>query len=87
MPRIVIDVREPEEFAASHVENAINLPLSGLMSGQANLDTFPKDSEIVLYCNSGNRSGVAAQIFQSQGFTRVVNGINQVTVESMGEEA
>lgn len=79
--RIIIDVREKEEFDRSHVSKALNIPLSKLMHGQAKLDTLPKNAELVVYCNSGNRSGMAEKILKNQGFSEVKNGINQQNVE------
>ena len=82
MKRIVIDVREPYEFASGHVDGSLNMPLSQIMDGSADMEALPKTAEIVLYCNSGNRSGIALKALQAAGFTHVLNGINQTTVES-----
>lgn len=79
--RIFIDVREPAEFASGHVEGAINLPPSNLLDGNG-LAEIPKDAELVLYCNSGSRSNVAMHIFQTHGFTKIVNGINKEHVKA-----
>lgn len=43
----VLDVRPPEEFAAGHIKNAINIPLDALEQA---LDTLPREQEIVAYC-------------------------------------
>lgn len=67
---VFIDVREPDEFAAGHVPGIINLPLSALSEETAD---FPKDSEIVIICRSGNRSLQAADKLQDYGFTNLVN--------------
>lgn len=77
MERIIIDVREPEEFARGHVSGAINIPPSDIMAGATMLDDVPKDTELVLYCVSGSRSNVSMQYLQRLGFTNLVNGINQ----------
>ncbi|MCA9332594.1 rhodanese-like domain-containing protein [Candidatus Saccharibacteria bacterium] len=82
MNRIIIDVREPSEYASGHVQGAINIPPSELMSGAKALDDVPKDTEIVLYCVSGSRSNVAKNILQNMGFSNLVNGINRQHVES-----
>lgn len=83
--QVIIDVREPEEYAGGHADGAVNVPLSTLMDsgaqGEPQLQDVPKDAKLVLYCNSGNRSGVAAKILKRQGFTDVENGINQRQVE------
>lgn len=81
MSRIIIDVREPDEFAAGHVDGAINLPPSELMAGAKVLDGIDKDTELVLYCRSGARSNASMAYLRQMGFTNLVNGINQAHVE------
>lgn len=75
--RIIIDVREPFEYASGHVEGSINIPPTELMRGSALLAEVPKDTELILYCRSGSRSRTAAMILTQQGFTNIINGINQ----------
>lgn len=75
-PRIIIDVREPFEYASGHAEGAINIPPTELMAGAKQLADVPKDTELILYCRTGSRSNVAIQILQQLGFTNLVNGIN-----------
>lgn len=77
MNRIFIDVREPQEYAGSHVEGAINIPPAAIMSGSSELDTLSKNDELILYCVSGSRSNVSIQILKSKGYTNLVNGINK----------
>ncbi len=77
MGHILIDVREPDEFAAGHAKGAINIPLNDIAQGAAQLGSVPKNAEVIVYCRSGNRSGVAMQILRQRGFTNVTNGINQ----------
>ena len=77
MDRIIIDVREPEEYDRGHVPGAINIPPNEIMAGATKLADVPKDTELVLYCVSGSRSTVSMQYLQRLGFTNLVNGINQ----------
>ena len=77
MQRMIIDVREPEEFTRGHVKGAINIPPAEIMQGSDKLCDVAKDTELILYCVSGSRSNVSKQILESQGFTNVVNGINK----------
>lgn len=78
MDRIIIDVREKFEYSMGHVKGALNLPPATLMQGlPAELAAVPKDTEIILYCLSGARSGTASQILRGYGFTNLVNGINK----------
>lgn len=81
MKRLIIDVREPGEYSSSHVEGAINIPPSKLMEGAPELEGVEKDTQLILYCRSGSRSQVSKHILEQQGFTDVVNGINQANVE------
>ena len=63
---VLIDVREPGEFAAGHIPGAVNMPLSG----SHNL-SFSKDTPLYLYCLRGSRSLKASVILKEQGYTNV----------------
>lgn len=80
--RIIIDVREPAEYAAGHVPGALNIPPGAIMAGAKKLAGTPKDTQLVLYCNTGSRSNVAKNILGSMGYTNVENGINKDHVSS-----
>lgn len=81
----IIDVREPEEFALGHLENAINIPSQSLMAGVPELKDVPKDANLLVYCRTGSRSKIAINIFQKMGYTNVINGINQhITQQRFG---
>jgi rhodanese-related sulfurtransferase len=67
---LLIDVREPSEFAAGHVPSAVNLPLGGL-PGSA--DPIEHDARIIVICQSGRRSVSAAKRLLKSGFTDVSN--------------
>jgi len=64
----VLDVRSPEEFAAGHVPGAVNVPYDQIAS---RLVDVPKDKDVVLYCRSGRRAGIAAEVLQANGYTRL----------------
>jgi hydroxyacylglutathione hydrolase len=70
---VLLDVREPEEFARGHVANAINLPQADLAT---RLDELPRDRPIMTICQAGMRSLRSAQFLRQQGFEQVatVNG-------------
>lgn len=80
---LIIDTRQPEEYASGHVEGAINIPPSDFMSGEFKnkLADTPKDARIILYCISGARSNACIHILRQEGYTNLTNGINmhQVT--------
>jgi rhodanese-related sulfurtransferase len=68
---LVVDVREPGEYGAGHILGARNVPLSRLADA-ADLGKR-KDRPLILYCDSGDRSGKAISVLKKQGFARVVN--------------
>ena len=69
---VVIDVREPGEFAQSHILNARNVPLGELAARIKDLERF-KEKPVIVSCATGNRSGSAAAILRKHGFANVVN--------------
>jgi phage shock protein E len=62
---LVIDVRSAEEYAAGHVPGAVNIPQDQVASRLAEI---PKDKEVVLYCRSGRRAGLAADTLEANGY-------------------
>lgn len=82
MNYVIIDVREPEEYATGHVEGAINIPPAELMGGSEKLKSVPKDASIILYCVSGSRSNVSKNIMETMGYTNITNGVNKQHVEA-----
>ena len=69
---LVIDVREPGEFAAGHVLGAKNVPLARLAAGAGEL-AKNKDRPVIVYCDGGDRSGKALAALKKQGYTRAAN--------------
>jgi len=67
---VVVDVCEPQEFAAGHIVRALNVPLSGLKARTAELEKY-RDRPVILACRSGNRSLKAAFALHRAGFPRV----------------
>lgn len=70
--RVYVDVRTREEFAAGHVEGAINIPHTEMAARHTELEPYA-DREIVLYCRSGRRSGIAEGILEGEGFENLTN--------------
>jgi phage shock protein E len=64
----VLDVRSPEEYASGHVPGAVNIPYNQIASRMAEV---PKDKDVVLYCRTGRRAGIAADVLAGQGYTRL----------------
>lgn len=67
----LVDVRSREEFASGHVRGSVNIPLDRV---QAELKQFKGKDSIVVFCRSGNRSGMAKSILESNGINNVING-------------
>lgn len=67
---VIVDVREPWEYAQGHIRGAQLLPLGALPQAAASL---PREATIVLVCRSGNRSARAFQILKRQGFPHLLN--------------
>lgn len=67
----LVDVRTPGEFKAAHIPGAVNIPLDKL---EARLAELPdKGAEIVVYCRSGRRSGIAQRLLKGRGYSKVYN--------------
>ncbi|MDP4711400.1 MAG: rhodanese-like domain-containing protein [Saprospiraceae bacterium] len=69
---LIIDVRETWEYALGHIQHALNIPLGELPQKMEELKGCER--EIIVYCQSGGRSGRAAAYLQSVGFDKVRNG-------------
>jgi len=71
---LLIDVRSPEEFAAGHLEGAVNIPVGDMVAGNlGHPEGVEKDALIQMYCLSGARAGYACALLQSEGFSQVTN--------------
>lgn len=67
---VLIDVRTKNENNAGTIPGAINIPVDELRS---NLDTLPKQKEIFVFCEVGQRGYLAQRILNQNGFERVKN--------------
>ena len=67
---VVVDVREPEEYAAGHVPGAVSVPQADLAT---NLDQVPKDKDVLVVCQGGTRSLRAARFLHQMGYRKVTN--------------
>jgi rhodanese-related sulfurtransferase len=68
---ILIDVREPFEHAGFNIGGKL-IPMGQFPAAIEELEPY-QEEEIVLYCRSGHRSGIAKQVLQQAGFKRVRN--------------
>lgn len=67
---VVLDVRTAEEYSNGHIENAINVSHNTIADQLVHLSQY-KDKTVVLYCRSGHRAGIAANILTKNGFTNL----------------
>jgi len=63
--QVLIDVREPHEFAAGHVKGAVNVPLGRLGDHLGGLDPH---AETYVICHAGHRSATGVQLLKRAGF-------------------
>lgn len=64
----IIDVRTDFEFAAGHVQGAVNIPYDEILS---HLDEIDRDADTILYCRTNRRSEHAAKSLMAAGFENV----------------
>ncbi len=72
----LLDVREPSEWEAGHVDGAVLIPLAEL---PARMSEVPSDKTVLVICRSGNRSAQARDQLRAAGFsqtTSIDGGIN-----------
>ena len=63
----VLDVRTPGEFGAGHVPRAVNIPHDQIPSRLSELED-QRDRDVVVYCRSGRRAGIAEEALSDAGF-------------------
>jgi NADPH-dependent 2,4-dienoyl-CoA reductase/sulfur reductase-like enzyme/rhodanese-related sulfurtransferase len=63
---LVLDVRTPQEFSAGHIDGALNVPVDDLRS---RLDEIPRDREIAVCCQVGQRGYLATRLLRQKGFS------------------
>ncbi|NOK12116.1 rhodanese-like domain-containing protein [Corallococcus exercitus] len=67
----LLDVRSPEEFAAGHLQGAVNIPVDQLEQRLGELGS--PQTPVVVYCRSGARSSRAERLLKEKGFQDVFN--------------
>lgn len=69
---IIIDVRSKHEYDSGHFSTAINIPHNVIANQIKQLEPY-KRNYVILYCHSGNRSTIAMNVLQHNGFEHVIN--------------
>ena len=68
---VILDVREQDEYESGHIKGAVLLPV-GSINGDTAKEVIPeKDTIVLVYCRSGNRSKTASQALADLGYTNV----------------
>ncbi|NUN49790.1 MAG: rhodanese-like domain-containing protein [Candidatus Brocadiae bacterium] len=67
---VVVDVRQPEEYAARHIPGALLAPHTDI---EVYLGDLPRDKDLYVICEAGMRSHFACEVMESSGFTRLFN--------------
>jgi rhodanese-related sulfurtransferase len=67
---VLIDVRDPDEWAAGHAPEAVHLPM---MEIPVRVEEVPRDRDVVVVCRVGSRSAQVVAYLQAQGYDRVAN--------------
>ena len=67
---VILDVRTPREYSSGHIKGALNVPYDEL---EHRLSEIPgdKSSEIIVYCQSGRRAGIAEKILVEKGYMNI----------------
>ena len=75
---VLIDVRDPMEYADGHVPGGINIPVGSIAMAADAMPEKDKEKPVYVYCLTGIRSRKAAAILRDYGFTEVTDlgGIN-----------
>ena len=68
-PPLVLDIRNPREWAAKHIHGSVNIPLNHL---QERIGEVPRDRPIAVHCAGGYRSSIAASILHQYGITHLI---------------
>lgn len=75
---IILDVREQNEYDSGHIPGAVLLPVGTIDEDTAAAVIPEKDSTVLVYCRSGNRSKTASSALAELGYTNIYEfgGIN-----------
>ena len=68
-PPLLLDIRNPREWAAKHIAGSVNIPLDHL---QERIVEIPRDHRLAIHCAGGYRSSIAASILHQYGITNLI---------------
>jgi len=67
---VILDVRSPEEYTDGHIPGAINVPYDQIGARIGSLEEY-RDGDLVVYCRTGRRAGVAERALREAGFEQI----------------
>jgi hydroxyacylglutathione hydrolase len=68
-PPLLLDIRNPREWATKHIHGSVNVPLNHL---QERIGDIPRDRRVAVHCVGGYRSSIAASILHQYGITNLI---------------
>jgi hydroxyacylglutathione hydrolase len=68
-PPMLLDVRNPGEWATKHIDGSVNVPLNHL---RERIGEIPRDRRVAVHCAGGYRSSIAASILHQHGITNLM---------------
>ena len=69
---LLVDVRGPQEYASGSIDGSVNIPHDEIRSTADELGS-DKSRQVVVYCRSGRRAGLAMKALKDLGFDNVIN--------------
>lgn len=83
---LLIDVRSRQEYEAGHLDNSINIEYDEV---EKLAETIGEDKqrEVVVYCRSGKRSGLAKESLEQYGYKNIHNGIGYEGLKKLRDQA
>ena len=78
MKTLIIDIRTTSEFNQRHVPGAVNLPFSQITDHIAALNSYGKDTPIIVYGRDTQRSSHVKDVLASLGFHNILNNLAAV---------
>lgn len=67
---VIVDLREPKEYKAGHIVDAINIPHAKLADKMSELESY-RNKPLILVCKMGQHSGAAGKTLRAKGFEDV----------------
>ena len=85
---VIVDTRTPEEYEKKHIPGALLIPVEEIKNGNAEKLLPDKNQVVMLYCRTGRRAVIAAEILVKRGYTKVYEfgGIVDWSGETEGTE-